>query len=113
MSSNSWASTAADSTSSRAESFRRHRAWRRASLLLIGAGLALTATAALSGREDAYLLVLPSVMGMILAVANEYANMVGVRLSRDGGLFLTRVHPNFRRAVLEMNDFTSSRHSRT
>ena len=91
----------------RAEVVRRHRAWRRASSLLVGAGLVLAVAAAWNGRDDAYVLLLASVVGMALALANEGGNAVGVQLSRDGGLTLTRVHPRFRRAVLELDDRSS------
>ena len=80
---------------------RRYRKWGRVAWSCVGLGLVLTVVAALMGRDDAFVMMAVSVLGVIVWLANEWANSVGVRLSREGNLVLTRVHPRFRAAVLE------------
>ena len=81
--------------------FQRYCKWRRAGRVLIVLGPLMAVVAAVSARDNAFLLLGVSVLGLAFTAANEWANAVGVRLSRDGGLLLTRVHPNFERALLE------------
>ena len=87
----------------RSDVFERYRKWRRASRILIVLGLAMALLAVVAGRENAFVLLGVSVVGMAVGLANDWVNAVGVRLSRDGGLVLARVHPDFQRAVLEHN----------
>jgi hypothetical protein len=81
---------------------RRHRKWRRATWSCAGLGVVLPVVAAGLGSDYASL---PLLVALLVAVAtgvgNEWANSVGVRLSRDGSLVLTRVHPRFAAAVPE------------
>ena len=79
----------------------RHRAWRRASWVLVGVGLTMTLVAAVLGRPNAFILLMVLVAGMAFHLVNEWINAVGVQLAGDGALVLTRVHPDFARAVLD------------
>ena len=83
--------------------WRRHRKVRRAAFILFVAGVALAIVATLQGRDNSAVLLLPAFLGMAAYAGNEWFNTIGVRLSRDGGLLLTRVHPAFERALAELN----------
>ncbi|NYG08214.1 hypothetical protein BJ986_002701 [Phycicoccus badiiscoriae] len=89
--------------------WRRHRSLRRAALILVVAGITLVLVASIQGRDNAWLLLLPTFIGVALYVGNESMNTVGVHLSGDGGLLLTRVHPEFRRALLDADHGTQPR----
>lgn len=84
----------------RAVVWRRHRRVRRAALYLIGTGVALTVAAMFLGSSNPALLLFPTLIGLAFYAGNEWFNTIGVHLSQDGGLLLTRVHPGFVRALL-------------
>jgi hypothetical protein len=81
--------------------WRRHRSVRRAALILVVAGVVLALVAVSQGRDNSAFLLLPAFIGMAFYAGNEWFNTIGVHLTRDGGLLLTRVHPDFERALLE------------
>lgn len=81
--------------------WRRYRSWRRAGAWVAGAGIGLTLVAAALGRANPFLLLAPAAIGVFVLVGNEWFNAVGVRLAQNGGLVLTRVHPNFTAAMAE------------
>lgn len=88
--------------------WRRHRRVRRAALALFVAGVVLAIVATTQGRANSAILLFPAFVALAVYAGNEWFNAIGVRLSADGGLLLTRVHPGFARALLE-----SRRSSRT
>lgn len=84
----------------REDVFRRHRALGRASVAQVVAGLALGILTSLQDSLMAMGFLVVAVGGVVLGLVNEWVNSFGVRLSPDGALVLTRVHPRFRDAVL-------------
>ena len=84
----------------RQDAFARYRRWRRASWTLAASGVLLACGAAFAGYPTAHLLLGLTVLGLAAALVNDLVNAVGVRLSREGTLVLTRVNPAFRDAVL-------------
>jgi hypothetical protein len=81
--------------------WRRHRSVRRAAFLLFVAGIVLAIVATAQGRQNSAILLLPAFAGLALYAGNEWFNTVGVQLAKDGTLLLTRVHPDFERALLD------------
>jgi hypothetical protein len=81
--------------------WKRHRAARRAALYLFVTGVAFAVIATTQGWQNSAILLIPAFVGLALHAGNEWVNTIGVHLSRDGGLLLTRVHPGFERALLE------------
>jgi hypothetical protein len=88
--------------------WRRHRQTRRAAWILFVAGVLLTIVATVQGAANSAFLLFPSLLGMAVYAGNEWLNTVGVQLTRDGGLLLTRVHPGFKQAL---NDSRSGVHT--
>jgi hypothetical protein len=84
----------------REDVFRRHRALGRASVVQVVVGLLVGVAMALSDSPVAVGFLAVAVGGVVLGLVNEWVNSFGVRLSPDGALVLTRVHPRFRDAVL-------------
>jgi hypothetical protein len=82
------------------EVWQRYREWKRAGWIGVGAGILLGLVAVALGRDRAFLLLGITVLGALLLFWNEWVNSIGVGLSRDGGLYLTRVHPAFRDAMV-------------
>ncbi len=81
---------------------KRYRQWRRAAWSCAGLGVVLTVVAAGLASDYASIpLLIALLVAVAMGVGNEWANSVGVRLSREGSLVLTRVHPRFAAAVLE------------
>ena len=85
----------------RAAVWRRHRTIRRAAFIAFVAGLVLAIVATVQGRDNSAILLFPSFVAMAVYAGNEWFNTIGVQLTRDGGLLLTRVHPDFQRALLD------------
>ena len=85
----------------RAAIWRRHRKIRRAAFIAFVAGLVLAIVATVQGRDNSAILLFPSFVAMAVYAGNEWFNTIGVQLTRDGGLLLTRVHPEFERALLD------------
>jgi len=85
------------------EVLQRYRSWRRAGVVMFALGLIMTAIAAATGRPKAVVLLGVSLVGLVFIIGNEWKNAVGVRLSNDGDLIVTRVHPDFERAWRELN----------
>ena len=55
-------------------------------------------------RDDASILMAVALIAALaMGLGNEWANAVGLRLSREGTLVLPRAHPRFRTAVLGGN----------
>ena len=73
--------------------WRRHRSVRRAAVVLFVVGVALALVATAQGRDNSAFLLLPAFLGAAVYAGNEWFNTIGVQLSGDGGLLLTRVHP--------------------
>ncbi|GIL34567.1 hypothetical protein PDTK01_06430 [Phycicoccus sp. DTK01] len=76
----------------------RYRGWRRAGWVLVAAGPVMALVGASAGVERAGFLVWLSVLGLATVVVTEWRHSVGVRLSPEGVLVVTRVHPDFARA---------------
>ena len=85
------------------EVLQRYRSWRRAGAFMIALGLILTVVAAALGGQNAAVLLGVSFVGLVFIIGNEWKNAVGVRLSDDGDLTVTRVHPDFERAWRVLN----------
>ena len=81
--------------------WRRHRRVRRAAFVLFVAGVTLTIVATTNGRQNSAILLVPAFVAVAVHAGNEWFNTIGVRLAKDGGLLLTRVHPGFERALLD------------
>lgn len=84
----------------RQDVFRRHRDLGSASVATVVAGLLLGLVSASSDSPYAVWFLVLAVCGVVLGLVNEWVNSFGVRLTREGALVLTRVHPRFRDAVL-------------
>ncbi|WP_457256577.1 hypothetical protein [Pedococcus sp. P5_B7] len=82
--------------------WRRHRRVRRAAFVLFVVGVTLAIIATTQGRQNSAFLLFPAFVGLAVYAGNEWFNTIGVHLSRDGGLLLTRVHPEFERALLDL-----------
>ncbi|WP_460968597.1 hypothetical protein [Pedococcus soli] len=82
----------------RAEAWRRHRTLRTASLATLWSGVVLAVVVGALGGNGGLMLLL-TVLGLALLVVNDWRNSFGVRLGRDGGLELTRVHDEFAAAA--------------
>ena len=85
----------------RLELARQYRSWRRAGWVLVAAGPLLAVAASAWGTSAGALLLCVSLIGVAVIVGNEWRNSVGVRLSPDARLVLTRVHPDFAQACRE------------
>ncbi|QGN58511.1 hypothetical protein [Nostocoides sp. HKS02] len=83
--------------------FQRYRQWRRASWVLAALGITLMLGAAAVDGERALLLLAVTLVGLAWGLVNEWVNSVGIRLTREGALLMTRVHPAFREAVLRQD----------
>lgn len=84
----------------RQDVFRRHRDLGLTSVAAVVAGLLLgLVTFSAEGLYAVWFLGMAG-CGVVLGLVNEWVNSFGVRLSPDGALVLTRVHPRFRDAVL-------------
>ena len=81
--------------------WRRHRRVRRAAVVLFVVGVTFAIVATIQGRPNSGILLMPAFIGAAVYAGNEWFNAIGVQLSREGGLMLTRVHPGFQRALLE------------
>lgn len=79
----------------------RHRTIRRYALLLFATGLVLAVVATVQGRDNSAILLFPSFLALVGYAVNEWVNTVGVHLTKDGGLRLSRVHPRFAQAVID------------
>jgi hypothetical protein len=81
--------------------WQHYRRSRRAGQVAIVVGLALSAIAVAIGTEgpQPFMLVGIAVIGALGLLLNEWINWFGIRLSRDQGYLLTRVHPDFVDAV--------------
>jgi hypothetical protein len=84
----------------REDVFRRHRALGRASVAQVVVGLLLGVVTSMQDSPTAVGFLVVAVGGVVLGLVNEWVNSFGVRVSPDGALVLTRVHPAFRDAVL-------------
>ena len=83
----------------RAEVWQRHRKLRRAALATFWLGIVLAVVVGMVGGEQAWALLLLSLLGIAIGVVNDWRNSFGVRLGHEGGLELTRVHDDFAAAV--------------
>lgn len=85
----------------RLELARQYRSWRRAGWVLVAAGPVLALAASAWGNSAGALLLCVSVIGVVVIVGNEWRNSIGVRLSPESHLVVTRVHPDFAHACRE------------
>lgn len=85
----------------RLELVRQYRSWRRGGWVLVAAGPVLAVAASAWGISAGALLLCVSVIGVVVIVSNEWRSSVGVRLSPEAHLVLTRVHPDFAHACRE------------
>lgn len=85
------------------EAVQRHKSWRRAGLTLVALGPILTIIAAALNRDNASGLSGVSLAGLLFLGGNEWKNGLGVRLTGEDDLTVTRVHPDFERAWRELN----------
>ena len=92
----------------RAVVWKRHRALRRAALYLFVTGVAFAIIATTQGWQNSAILLIPAFAGLALYAGNEWSNTIGVYLTRDGGLLLTRVHPGFKQALINSGSATHS-----
>lgn len=77
---------------------RRYRSWRRAGWVMVASGPVLAVAATAWGSSSGSALLSASLVGVVVVVGNEWRNSVGVRLSPESRLVVTRVHPDFARA---------------
>lgn len=82
----------------RRELTQRYRGWRRAGWVLVASGPVMALVGASAGVGWAGFLMWLSVLGVAAVVVTEWRLSVGVRLSPEGALVVTRVHPDFARA---------------
>ncbi|WP_157577532.1 hypothetical protein [Phycicoccus jejuensis] len=82
----------------RRELTQRYRGRRRAGWVLVASGPVMALVGASAGVGWAGFLMWLSVLGVAAVVVTEWRLSVGVRLSPEGVLVVTRVHPDFARA---------------
>jgi hypothetical protein len=80
--------------------FRQHRDLGLASVAAVVAGSLLGLLTSSAGGPYAVWFLGMAGCGVVLGLVNEWVNSFGVRLTSEGALVLTRVHPRFRDAVL-------------
>ena len=89
--------------------WRRHRKVRRAAFIAFVVGIVLAIVATIQGHDNSAILLFPSFVAMAAYAANEWVNTIGVQLTRDGGLLLTRVQPGFQEALLDPRNSSQTR----